>query len=148
MSKGSVNLQSRGVRTLLTGMLMLVCVGVFFLGGGQAEAANDSVKPLYYEMDSMVVNISPPGQANRYLKIKPVLVVSNPSFYKKLKSHSPVVRSHLLSMYTRETVASLLADDGFDRLREKSLEEVRRVVNGVDGSNVVSDVLFNEYVIQ
>ena len=102
----------------------------------------------FFALDPMVVNVANPGEANRYLKVSPVLVTRQKSFHRDLKSFAPVIKSRLLGLYSRESVDTLLANNGFDTLRAKSLAEVRRVVQDKRGQNMVTEVLFNEFVIQ
>ncbi|AMO56404.1 hypothetical protein GZ77_06300 [Endozoicomonas montiporae] len=125
-----------------------VAVVWFWFMSGTAGAGTGASKPVYYEMDSVVVNVSRTGKSNRYFKVKPVLVVNHESSLNEIKHYSPIIRSRLIALYSRESVDELLAEDGFDSLRERSLDEVRDVIASTDGSHSVSKVLFNEFVIQ
>ncbi|MET4694697.1 flagellar basal body-associated FliL family protein [Endozoicomonas lisbonensis] len=138
------------VRTVSFAVLALVGIAViwFWVLSGRAGAGMIAPKPVYYEMEPVVVNVSRTGASNRYFKVKPVLVVSHDSSFKEIKHYSPVIRSRLIALYSRESVEGLLAEDGFDSLREKSLAEVHGVIGSNDGVHSVSEVLFNEYVIQ
>lgn len=101
----------------------------------------------YYVMDPMVVNVSKPNEFNRYLKVRPVLVTEDKAFYQNLKNYSPVIRNTLLSLYSQETVDSLLAENGFDALRAKSLDYLRKVQSDASLA-AITGVMFNEFVIQ
>ena len=131
---------------------VLALVGIaaiwFWFLSASAGAGTTASKPVYYEIEPVVVNVSRTGGSNRYFKVKPVLVVHHESSFKEIKHYSPVIRSRLIALYSRETVERLLAEDGFDSLREKSLAEVHGVIGSNDGVHSVSEVLFYEYVIQ
>ena len=131
-------------------LLGIVAVGWFWMTPGVSGASANSTTPaqVFYDMDSLVVNVSKTGNNNRYLKVKPVLVVRQSEYLDAIKRQSPIIRSRLIALYSQETVSSLLADDGFDALREKSLDVVKDVIGGEGDVVMVSEVLFNEYVIQ
>lgn len=148
MSKERAGLARPMSFAVLAVIVAAVCWIWFFPLNSSAGSSPGPDKPVYYEMDSMVVNISKTGSSNRYLKVKPVLVIGHEPFLKEIRHYSPVIRSRLISLYSRESVSSLLAEDGYDGLREKSLVEVLNVIEGKSGDDAVSEVLFNEYVIQ
>ena len=139
---------AKGASFVVLALFGAALMWVWFFNGKAGLLAVSDPKPVYYEMDSVVVNVSRSGSMNRYFKVKPVLVVRNELSSKEVKQYSPIIRSRLIALFSRETVETLLAEDGFDGLRERSLQEVRRVVNSNDDVHLVSEVLFNEFVIQ
>ncbi|OED41065.1 hypothetical protein ACH42_15015 [Endozoicomonas sp. (ex Bugula neritina AB1)] len=147
---------SLGVKAMsAVGLLAVIGVGAYFWsdGGWQVGAASKKTaiefnKPLYYEMRPLVVNIASGNSKTRYLKIRPTLVTRHQSFFDQLADVEPVVRNHLLSLYTQKTAEELLQSSGFEALREESLDSLQEALKDEAGMMMLSDVLFTEYVIQ
>ena len=64
---------------------VLALVGIaaiwFWFLSASAGAGITASKPVYYEIEPVVVNVSRTGGSNRYFKVKPVLVIHHEAFF-------------------------------------------------------------------
>ncbi|MGI9275591.1 MAG: flagellar basal body-associated FliL family protein [Endozoicomonas sp.] len=102
----------------------------------------------YFKMSPLVVNVQTMGRRSAYLKVAPVLVTTRKSVYQQLREHEPLVRSTLLSLYSKSSVDELLATGGLDDLRQRTIDELRILMRPESGDDAISNVLFTEFVVQ
>ena len=105
-------------------------------------------RPMYYDMSPLVVNIASATGRNRYLKIRPALEVQQQSHFDQVGDLEPLIRNSLLALYSQTTPQDLLGDEGFENLRQQSLDTLQSMLEEETDSQMLSGVLFTEYVIQ
>ena len=115
---------------------------------GQMVQSEADERPLYYDLQPLVVNIASGAGRNRYLRIRPALEVRRSGHYDLLPEYEPLIRNTLLSLYSQTRPHELLEDQGFDHLRESSLATLQETLEEETGKRMLSGVLFTEYVIQ
>jgi flagellar protein FliL len=151
--------------------LLLIIIAVVVLGGGgagawfmfkpkpaatatNAEATAD--KPagprsaaLYYKFDpAFVVNFGGEGSA-RYLQVMVEAMTRDPPILELIKNNEPAVRNDLVLLFSSQDNATLLSPDGKEKLRNATLEAVRKVVSAEGGDpKLVESVYFTSFVIQ
>lgn len=142
-------------RQLFALLALLGVFGGFWWTYGSYQQVNASEhdsqipdRPMYYDMRPLVVNIASGSTRNRYLKIRPTLEVRQLSHFEQMADLEPLIRNSLLSLYTQTTPQDLLGDEGFENLRQQSLDTLQTMLEKEMGSLILSDVLFTEYVIQ
>jgi flagellar FliL protein len=148
--------------------LLFVVLAIVLLGGGagawyafrpKADAAADSApaeKPatpktaaLYYKFDpAFVVNFGGEGSA-RYLQVMVEAMTRDPVTLELIKNNEPAVRNDLVLLFSSQDNASLLSADGKEKLRNATLEVVRKIVASEGGDpKLVESAYFTSFVIQ
>lgn len=148
------------------GKLLFIIVAVMLLGGAgawfafkpkpdaaaaeaPAEKATPKTAALYYKFDpAFVVNFGGEGSA-RYLQVMVEAMTRDPPTLEMIKNNEPAVRNDLVLLFSSQDNASLLSPDGKEKLRNATLEVVRKVVAGEGGDpKNVENVYFTSFVIQ
>ena len=148
-------IKSSKSRQLFAVLAVLGVIGGFWwtYGSNQQVIASESrsreaAQPMYYDMKPLVVNLASGSSRNRYLKIRPALEVRQQPHYEQVADLAPLIRSTLLSLYSQTNPRDLLADEGFENLREQSLDTLQSMLEEKTGDQIITGVLFTEYVIQ
>jgi len=149
------------------GKLPFVIIAVVLIGGGAgawfafkpkseaiasdapAEKATPKTAALYFKFDpAFVVNFGGEGSA-RYLQVTVETMTRDPPTLEMIKNNEPAVRNDLVLLFSSQDNASLLSPDGKEKLRNATLEVVRKVVAGEGGDpKNVENVYFTSFVIQ
>ena len=149
------------------GKLLFVIIAVVLIGGGagawfafkpkpdaaDAPAAAEKTTPktaaLYYKFDpAFVVNFGGEGSA-RYLQVMVEAMTRDPPTLEMIKNNEPAVRNDLVLLFSSQDNATLLSPDGKEKLRNSTLEVVRKIVSGEGGdAKNVENVYFTSFVIQ
>jgi len=149
------------------GKLLIVILAVVLIGGGagawfafkprpdaaEAQAPAEKTTPrtaaLYFKFDpAFVVNFGGEGSA-RYLQVMVEAMTRDPPTLEMIKNNEPAVRNDLVLLFSSQDNATLLSPEGKEKLRNATLEVVRKVVAGEGGdSKNVENVYFTSFVIQ
>ncbi len=119
---------------------------------GKSEKSDKGAKkgpPLFYKFDpAFVVNFGGEGSA-RYLQVTVEAMSRDQTILNTLKEDEPAVRNDLVMLFSAQDNATLMSAEGKDKLREQTLDVVRKVLSeeGVKGSQVEA-VYFTSFVIQ
>lgn len=120
--------------------------------GEKSDKADKGAKkgpPLFYKFDpAFVVNFGGEGSA-RYLQVTVEAMARDPAILGTLKEDEPAVRNDLVMLFSAQDNATLMSQEGKDKLRQQSLDVVRKVLSaeGAKGSQVEA-VYFTSFVIQ
>jgi len=118
-------------------------------GAPAAEAAAHRAAAIYYKFDpAFVVNFGTEGNT-RYLQITLEAMSRDPAVIEQIKSNEPAIRNDLVLLYSAQQYESLVAPEGKEKLRQATLDAVRKVVSaeGAKGE-AVEGVYFTSFVIQ
>jgi flagellar FliL protein len=148
------------------GKLLFIIIAVLLLGGAgawfafkpkpdaasadaPAEKATPKTAALYYKFDpAFVVNFGGEGSA-RYLQVMVEAMTRDPPTLEMIKNNEPAVRNDLVLLFSSQDNASLLSPDGKEKLRNATLEIVRKIVAAEGGeAKNVENVYFTSFVIQ
>ncbi len=150
------------------GTLLFIILAIVLLGGGaggwyafrpKAEAAAETASAekaaspksaaLYYKFDpAFVVNFGGEGSA-RYLQVMVEAMTRDPVTLELIKNNEPAVRNDLVLLFSGQDNASLMSADGKEKLRNATLEVVRKIVASEGGDpKLVESVYFTSFVIQ
>lgn len=148
------------------GKLLFVILAVVLIGGGAAawfafkpkpdaaagapaEKATPRTAALYFKFDpAFVVNFGGEGSA-RYLQVTVEAMTREPAILEIIKNNEPAVRNDLVLLFSSQDNATLLSPDGKEKLRNATLEVVRKVVAAESGDpKSVENVYFTSFVIQ
>ena len=149
-------------------MLLFIIIGVLLIGGGagawmafkpkpdaaegseaKAEKAKPPAAPIYFKYDpAFVVNFGGEGSA-RYLQVMVETMTRDPAMAETIKNNEPAVRNDLVLLFSSQDNATLLSAEGKEKLRQSTLEAIRKVVAAEGGDpKLVENVYFTSFVIQ
>jgi len=126
---------------------------------GQAAAADKPEKsekagakksaPVYYKFDpAFVVNFGGEGSA-RYLQVTVEAMARDPKILEELKNDEPAVRNDLVLLFSGQDNATLMSNEGKEKLRASTLDVVRKILNSEgDSGKEIEAVYFTSFVIQ
>lgn len=95
----------------------------------------------------LVGNYAPGGKKLRYYKADIALRVDTQN-KAKVEMHEPLIRDQLILLFTQKTEEDFATTEGKEAIRQDALLRVRQVLQQEEGQPLVSDLLFNNLVIQ
>ena len=118
-------------------------------GAPAAAAAATKAAAIYYKFDpAFVVNFGTEGNT-RYLQITLEAMSRDAAAIEQIKNNEPAIRNDLVLLYSAQQYEALIAPEGKERLRQATLEAVRKVVSGEGAKGEsVEGVYFTSFVIQ
>jgi len=149
--------------------LILTLLSVILLGGGAAatwyalsaspDKGKKSAAATKHEdakSPAMYVALDPPFVVNfeaeqlvRFLQVTVQVMSRDPVTVDLIKQNDPVVRNDLLLLLGNQNYATISSRDGKEKLRQQSLDAVRKVVKSAGGkSELVEAVYFTSFVMQ
>ncbi len=118
-------------------------------GKPAAEAASTRAAAIYYKFDpAFVVNFGSDGNT-RYLQITLEAMSREQAVIDEIKNNEPAIRNDLVLLYSAQQPEALLAPEGKEKLRQATLEAVRKTI-AAEGAKAeaVEAVYFTSFVIQ
>ncbi|MGA8708469.1 MAG: flagellar basal body-associated FliL family protein [Steroidobacteraceae bacterium] len=118
-------------------------------GADKAEKTKPPAAPIYFKYDpAFVVNFGGEGSA-RYLQVMVETMTRDPAVAEIIKNNEPAVRNDLVMLFSSQDNATLLSAEGKEKLRQSTLEAIRKVVASEGGDpKLVENVYFTSFVIQ
>jgi len=125
--------------------------------GGEGEGGEDggTAQPTATTGDALYVPMPRPFRFNipgaardRFVEIRVQLLVRGSDNEEAAKKHVPLIESTLLAVFTQSNADDLATSAGKTSLKQKALAEVHKIMNDVEGSNIVEQVLFTGFVMQ
>lgn len=115
----------------------------------QVEKAKPLAPAIYFKYDpAFVVNFGGEGSA-RYLQVMVEAMTRDPQVAEIIKNNEPAVRNDLVLLFSSQDNATLLSAEGKEKLRQSTLEVIRKVVAAEGGDpKLVENVYFTSFVIQ
>ncbi|TAA40311.1 MULTISPECIES: flagellar basal body-associated protein FliL [Corallincola] len=90
-----------------------------------------------------------PGQGrDRLVQIKVQLLVRGGNNESLAKKHIPMIEGTLLKTFSGANADELSTLEGKERLREQALTDIKSALQGLEGTEVVEQVLFTGFVMQ
>ena len=114
-----------------------------------AEAGVTKAAAIYYKFDpAFVVNFGSEGNT-RYLQITLEAMSRDAAVVEEIKNSEPAIRNDLVLMFSAQTYEALMVPEGKEKLRQATLEVVRKSVAAEGGKGeAVEGVYFTSFVIQ
>ncbi|MGQ8366399.1 flagellar basal body-associated protein FliL [Glaciecola sp. 1036] len=153
-------------------MLIIIIVVVLLAGGGGAayfflmgsdepvaegevaegesseEMADNKGQAIYVAMpDSFQFN-APGITRERLVQIDVQLMVRGVENQDRATRHIPMIKANLLQVFSAASADVLVTEVGKKELRDRATDQVRKVMNELEGNPVVEQVLFTGFVIQ
>jgi flagellar FliL protein len=140
------------------GKLLYLIIAVVLVGGGvgawlalkpRAAETKPPAAALYFKYDpAFVVNFGGEGSA-RYLQVTVETMTRDPTMLELIKNNEPAVRNDLVLLFSSQDNAALLSAEGKEKLRQSTLEAIRKVVAAEGGDpKLVENAYFTSFVIQ
>lgn len=131
---------------LILALLVGLCGNAHAAGGGSKEETPDGVQ--YVNIDpAILVNYGGPGRL-KYLKLEMAARLPNKAAAEVVKYHMPLLRSHLILLFSKQTEESVATMESKEQLRQAALEEIRKTLTAEEGKQEVEDLLFNNFIVQ
>ncbi len=146
--------------------LIIIALAVLAGGGGAAwwfflkpkpvvagspvpETHSSRAAAIYYKFDpAFVVNFGSDGNT-RYLQITLEAMSRDAAVIEQIKNNEPAIRNDLVLLYSAQQPEALLAPEGKEKLRQATLEAVRKTIAAEGAkSEAVEAVYFTSFVIQ
>lgn len=103
---------------------------------------------LYVAMPRPFVFNVPGAGRDRLVQIKVQLMVRGTDNEEATKIHIPLIEGTLLKVFSTANADDLVTEAGKAAIRDQSVREVQKVMQDVEGRQVVEKVLFTGFVMQ
>jgi len=105
-------------------------------------------RPIYVPVKpAFIVNYGGPGKL-KYLKLEISLRVADTSASNAARHHMPLIRDYLVRLFSRQFDEDIETQESKERLRLSALEGVQQVIMDEDGEQGITNLFFNNFVIQ
>lgn len=120
---------------------------LLFAASASANEANKEVN--YIPMKpSFVTNYESKGGSLSYVKTDISLRVETHDDTKIVERHLPAIRHHLIMFFTQQSSDTINNSEGRQEMRLKALEIVQALMTEEQGVPIVTDLLFDNFVVQ
>jgi len=146
---------------MMTSLLLVLVLGAGAVGAWyvitttaeKKAAAPEQEKPvrppLYVALDPPFVVNFEAEQLVRFLQVTVQVMSRDPHTVDVIKANDPVVRNDLLLLLGNQKYETLATREGKEKLRQQSLDVVRKVVKNAGGKpELVEAVYFTSFVMQ
>ena len=142
MFRRSAKLMSETI-VMLGVLLSLVAVSVV-----RAEDAPIATETKYLHLEpAFVVNYGSTGRM-KYLRTEIALKVSGNDAAATVSQHKPYIRNNLVMLLSAQEAETMNSSQGRESLRKVALDEVRALMVKLEGSPLVDDLFFSNFVVQ
>ncbi|MCT7359301.1 MAG: flagellar basal body-associated protein FliL [Thalassobium sp.] len=142
MFRRSAKLMSETI-VMLGVLLSLVAVSVV-----RAEDAPIATETKYLHLEpAFVVNYGSTGRM-KYLRTEIALKVSGNDAAAAVSQHKPYIRNNLVMLLSAQEAETMNSSQGRESLRKVALDEVRALMVKLEGSPLVDDLFFSNFVVQ
>lgn len=118
--------------------------------GDEAAEAEEKEQhpPTYIALEPpFVVNFDNPTVA-RFLQVKVQVMTRDPEVAQAIEAHMPVIRNNLVMLFSGQKYEEVATREGKERLRQRTLAEIQKVLEERIGKPGVEDVYFTAFVMQ
>jgi flagellar FliL protein len=132
---------------------LILCSMIFFLGIGQAYAADEAEEAApkssaYVSLgDPMVLNLSG-GKRLTFLQISADVLVADSDAERTIKVHVPAIRHSLIMLLSEQNAKDIKSPVRREEIRQQATARVKGLIADLSGSQDVSDVLFSSILVQ
>lgn len=108
------------------------------------------------------------GTASEYLDVRPAIITNfggpgpihflkadislrlakDPEAQAKVAHHLPQIRHHLIMLFSRQTTDGVMTMESKEQLRQQALAAIQKVIKDEEGTQLVEDVLFTNFIVQ
>ncbi|PAV27372.1 flagellar basal body protein FliL [Tamilnaduibacter salinus] len=156
--------KKKGKLKLIIGLVVLLALAIglsvmgtlWFLGGSSdsgseaenGESQEPAHQPSHYSSleEPFIVSLSS-GQGQRYMQVFVALQSRDQSALDAAKTHQPVIRSRLRTLFANQAFDAMQTPDGVSQLLTESTAAVNEVLKQ-EGAPAIDRVLFTNFVVQ
>ncbi len=120
-------------------LLLLSTHGLALAAGNEAQ---------YIDLKPAFVTNYGSSPKLQYLKVEISVRVETLDDVALVERHLPYLRNNLVLLLSQQLDEDVSSAQGRQQLRSAALEEVQKVMQDEEGSTVISDVLFNNFIVQ
>lgn len=135
----------------LSGLLwLLLCAGLLISWPASAQEDGEGEEGQIYIplSEPLVVNYGGPGRL-KYLRAEVSLRIEKSQDASVIRHHMPLIRHHLVMLFSRQGEEEINTQDGREQLRQTALAETNALLAQEEGRDtVVRDLLFRNFVVQ
>lgn len=115
----------------------------------QAQESSDKGKNAkYFAVEPpFVVNYAAENQL-RFLQVSMEVMAYDQSAINAVEKHLPVIRNNMVMLLSSQDAKALFSLEGKQRLRQKALEEIQKILKERTGKKGVEEVFFTSFVMQ
>ena len=126
---------------------LALCLSLFPSFASAEEAAPEGEganKPVYVDL----VGNYGSGPRLQYYKADIALQVADKDAATKVEHHEPLIRNQLIMLFAQQTDQSLGTVEAKESLRQEALKQVQQTLEQEEGKPLVTDLLFNNLIVQ
>lgn len=116
--------------------------------GGEANTGASAGTALYVPMPRPFRFNVPGANRDRFVEIRVQLLVRGSDNEEAAKKHVPLIESTLLGVFSLSNADDLATSAGKTSLKQQSLAEVQKIMQDIEDSKIVEQVLFTGFVMQ
>lgn len=150
-----------GMEFYMRFFLYFLCL-CFFVFAGQASLSQDDQTPdedgnqkpstagsnIYLSVKpAFVVNYGGPGRL-KYIKLDVSIRVKDTPSSNAVRHHMPLIRDFLVREFSKLEDMDVDTQEGKENVRLAALEGVKALIKEEDGEEGITDLFFNQFVIQ
>ncbi|MEM8498451.1 MAG: flagellar basal body-associated FliL family protein [Pseudomonadota bacterium] len=122
---------------------------LFALNTSTASAQTQLEKPTYVALTpSFVTNYGNEGSRLRYLKVDISVRVESMPHSHTVENHAPQIRNQIILLLSQQNSDGVNTHEGRQQLREDALKAVQEILLAEEGEEMVTDLLFDNFVVQ
>nr|WP_256930799.1 flagellar basal body-associated FliL family protein [Pseudomonas sp. ABC1] len=128
--------------------LLLLLIALLSAPAIAAEQAAEVPKTIYFSLFPALVGNYGSGERLRFYKADVSLRVTDAAAEERVKHHEPLIRNQLVLLFSQQTEESMQSVEAKEALRLEALRQVQSVLAQEEGRPLVSDLLFNNLIVQ
>lgn len=122
-------------------VLLIITNASYAAGGGGGSSPFTPLSP------PIIVNIRD-GNHIRHMQVIIELKLTDPSKSSKLDLHKGPLRHELILMLSSQDAATIAQAQGKEQLRKDALAAAQKVMNELEGEDVIEALYFTNFIIQ
>jgi len=96
---------------------------------------------------AIIVNFQARGR-QRFLQADVTLMMRDDEVVEAIETHMPMIRNALVLKFSSQTYADMQTEQGRERLRQESLEELQKIMLQEIDKTGIEKLLFTSFVMQ
>ena len=136
----------RNLLNILSGCLLAVSLLLAPVARASEAPAGNAVSYINL-MPPLVGNYAPGSKKLKFYKADIALRASNDT-KDRVVQHEPLIRDQLILLFSQKTEEDFATIEGKEAVRMEALQRVQQVLTQEEGIPLVSDLLFNNLVVQ
>ncbi len=119
------------------------------LNASTAVAQTQLEKPTYVALTpSFVTNYGNDSSRLRYLKVDISVRVETMPHSHTVENHVPQIRNQIILLLSQQSSDGVNTHEGRQELRAEALKAVQEILLNEEGEKIVTDLLFDNFVVQ